>query len=135
MHRLIYVSESKLSGIATDAEVSQMVGLAQKRNAELNVTGALMFTGTHFAQVLEGPQSAIEELMISISRDLRHSSILITDKSRITSRQFPTWQLAYQGPSQFVSFHLTRLLHPTPASEQKRATEWLIQLAIEFTNA
>lgn len=132
MERLIYVSESNIEESEADAVVAQMVANAQSRNAQLNVTGALIFTGTHFAQVLEGCKKAIDEVMASIQRDSRHSAVTVVDRSPISERQFPNWAMAYQGPSQFVSRHVARLIHTTPGTEQKKATEWLTQISLEF---
>lgn len=132
MERLIYVSESNLEETEADAVVAQMVANSQSRNAQLNLTGALIFTGTHFAQVLEGCKTAIDEVMTSIQRDRRHGAVTIVDRSPISERQFLHWAMAYQGPSQFILRHVTRLMHTTPGTEQKMATEWLTQLAREF---
>lgn len=132
MERLIYVSESKIEEADVDAIIAQIVEDSQKRNAKLNLTGALIFTGTHFAQVLEGCKQAIDDLMASVYRDPRHGTVTIVDRTSITERQFSHWAMAYQGPSQFVSRHVTRLIHTTKGVEQKRATEWLTQLAREF---
>ena len=132
MQRLLYVSESKLVDADVEASISKIVAVAQQRNGLLNVTGALIFTGTHFAQVLEGCEKAIDELMSSIYNDERHGAVWIVDRTAITERQFSNWAMAYQGPSQFVSGHVTRLFHPTSETEQQRATSWLVKLAREF---
>lgn len=133
MERLIYVSESKLKDCDADAVIVRIVAESQKRNAELNLTGALIFTGTHFAQVLEGCQKSIDELMSSLYHDNRHEAVWIVDRSPITTRQFSTWAMAYHGPSQFVSRHVTRLFEPTSETEHRRATNWLVELAQEFS--
>lgn len=132
MERLLYVSKSKIKMGDVHAVVSDIVAKAEEWNVDHNLTGALIFTGTHFAQVLEGSQKDIDEVMVKINNDARHESVSVIDRSPITERQFPHWAMAYQGPSQFVSRHVTRLLHATSGLEQKRATDWLIQLAHEF---
>ena len=132
MERLLYVSNSKIKEAEVDAVVSHIVTKAEEWNVDHNLTGALIFTGTHFAQVLEGRQKDIDEVMVIIRNDPRHGSISVINRSPITERQFPCWAMAYQGPSQFVSRHVTRLLQATPGLEQQRATDWLIQLAHEF---
>ena len=132
MQRLIYVSKSKVKAADARAVIAQIIAGSDKRNSYLEVTGALIFSGAHFAQVLEGSQKAINELMISINNDTRHEAISVVDRSSITERQFSRWAMAYQGPSQFVSRHVTRLFDTTPGADQKRATHWLTQLAREF---
>ena len=135
MERLLYISESRLEPSETKPSVSQIVADAQVRNSEFEITGALLFTGTHFAQILEGPQGSIQQLMSSIQDDSRHRNIVIVDHSPIEARRFPDWKMAYQGPSEFVSRHVVRLLHSPSQSEQRRATEWLTELAHEFSTA
>jgi hypothetical protein len=133
MQRLLYVSESRLAEADAQSMVSQIVAHAQINNALSGITGALIFTGQHFAQVLEGPEDAINTVMAYIHTDTRHGNIMVVDKSPITRRLFADWQMAYQGPSQFVSRHVTRLLHAISQSDRKRAAEWLTELAREFT--
>ena len=132
MERLLYVSESKIKKADFETVVAGIVAKSVDWNTEHNLTGALIFTGTHFAQVLEGSQKDIDEVMSIITSDPRHGSIRVVDRSSITERQFPNWAMAYQGPSQFVSRHVTRLLNATSGLEKRRATDWLIQLAHEF---
>ena len=133
MERLIYVSDSKIEDGDVDAVIAKIIAKSQKRNSQLDLTGALIFTGTHFAQVLEGDQKAIDELMSSLYHDERHEAVWIVDRSPITERQFSRWAMAYHGPSQFVSRHVTRLFEPSSQTEHQRATSWLIELAREFS--
>ncbi len=133
MERLIYVSESKIEDGDADAVIAKIIAKSQKRNSQLDLTGALIFTGTHFAQILEGGQTAIDELMSSLYYDERHEAVWIVERSPITERQFSRWAMAYHGPSQFVSRHVTQLFEPSSQTEQKRATNWLIELAREFS--
>ena len=132
MERLLYVSKSNIKEIDVLAVVSHVVAKAAEWNIDHDLTGALIFTGTHFAQVLEGSPKDIDDVMVIITNDPRHGSVSVINRSPITERQFPHWAMAYQGPSQFVSRHVTRLLHATSGLEKQRATDWLIQLAHEF---
>ena len=132
MERLLYVSKSKIEKAEAFAVVARIVMKSKEWNIDHNLTGALIFTGTHFAQVLEGSQQDIDDVMVIIKSDPRHEEVSVINRSPITERQFPTWVMAYQGPSQFVSRHVTRLLHATSGLEQQRATDWLIQIAHEF---
>lgn len=132
MQRLLYVSESRIKEADAQAVVSQIVAHAQVKNARHGLTGALIFTGEHFAQVLEGCQEAIDTVMTYIMTDPRHGAVTIVDRSAVSARIFAQWQMAYQAPSQFVSRHVTRLLHATSQSEKQRAAEWLTELTREF---
>ena len=133
MHRLLYVSESTAEPSKKDLMIEQLVAQAQVKNAQINVTGALIFTGSHFAQVLEGPSETLHILMASINNDRRHTNVVLVDKFPVPSRLFPSWDMAYQGPNQFVSRHVTKLLDATSKSDRRRAGEWITELALGFS--
>jgi hypothetical protein len=95
---LLYVSRRQ----ATEADIRDIVETARVRNARLQVTGALIATDTHFAQVLEGSRAAINELMDSILRDRRHEQIDVVQDRQADQRGFPTWSMAYSGRSVFA---------------------------------
>lgn len=133
MQRLLYVSESHISPSDAATAVSAIVKLAEIKNDQIGVTGALIFTGQHFAQVLEGSVDAISLLMDNICNDARHSNILIACKAPVTSRQFSNWSMAYYGSTPFVSRQITSLLEATSSSGLKLAAARLITLAYEFS--
>lgn len=135
MERLLYISESRLNRTDAALSITPIIEISQIRNTKLAITGALLFTGVHFAQILEGPSDSLEQLMCSIRNDGRHANVAVIDQSPIVMRRFPDWKMAYHGPSQFVSRHVIRLLQHTSPSEQRRATEWLTQLAHELSTA
>jgi hypothetical protein len=106
---LLYVSNSLLRMPDEEHELRHIVAVARERNGRLGVTGALVFTGHHFAQVLEGSAAAVDELMTSICRDRRHSGIDIVEVIELPARRFAAWSLAYSGPSTYVDRHITPL--------------------------
>jgi len=129
---LLYISRSKIPLPDAVAGVHDIVATALSRNPTLGITGALLFTGDHFAQVLEGDGGSIEILMADICRDPRHDKIAIVHQGRLAKRRFADWSLAYMGPSQFVSRHVTRLLNEPSPAQQRRAAGWLNELLWEF---
>ena len=135
MERLLYISESRIEPTNAQPIVMQIVSQSVYNNAQREITGALLFTGTHFAQILEGTQRSIEQLMSVLIADPRHQNVRIIERSPISIRKFSDWKMAYYGPSQFVSRHVLRLLNENTQSEQRRATEWLTELAHEFSIA
>lgn len=135
MERLLYISESQIEPTDAQTVAEQIISVAVHKNAEMDLTGALLFTGTHFAQILEGTPRSIEQLMSSLEKDQRHRNIRIVEQSPIADRRFPDWKMAYFGPSQFVSRHISRLLNDNTQSERRRAAGWLTELAHEFSIA
>ena len=130
---LLYVSLSAVAPEEANRVVGEIVAAALVHNRAQNITGALLFTGTHFAQVLEGERAALDPLMASIRSDPRHSQVLVVDRHVTEARRFAGWSLAYGGPSQFVSGHVTRLLaQPSPLAHS-RAADWLADLLREFS--
>jgi hypothetical protein len=108
INSLLYVSRSLLRLPDQAEEIDNIVAVARTRNADMDITGALAFTETHFAQVLEGSQDALEELMKSIRRDWRHTDIQVTQAETLGDRRFPDWRMAYSGPSVFVTNRTSR---------------------------
>jgi len=57
---LIY--RSRLSPDFDPSKLGELVCVAQSRNAKLQISGILLFDGTHFLQVLEGPLTHVNSL-------------------------------------------------------------------------
>lgn len=84
--RLHYVSRAAAE-LAPGA-VQDLLAWSIAFNARAGITGALIATGTHFSQVLEGPASAVEPLMASIARDPRHRDVRMLYESTTAARRF-----------------------------------------------
>lgn len=132
---LLYVSTSTLPPGTAGVEVDRIVEKAQRNNVLLNLTGALLFTGTHFAQVLEGDDADIDILLKVVMDDPRHRDVMIVDRSTVAARRFPDWRMAYSGPSKFVAKFVSRLLQSSTETEHDRASAWLKDLMREFSKA
>jgi len=131
---LIYVSYCQIKQSDSSTEVHNIVQASVRRNASLNITGALLFTGEHFAQILEGIEPAVIELVDAIRRDPRHDQMQIIDQGPIDRRLFAKWSLAYFGPSKFVSDHVNRLLDSASPNQRLRALRDLEYLIREFAS-
>lgn len=129
---LVYLSRSTEQPSVANGCVEQIVATARARNPSLGLTGALLFTGEHFAQVLEGPTASIDRLMARIAKDPRHDQLMVVARQPIAERRFGQWSMAYSGPSQFVARHVTRLLTNPAPPEQGRSVNWLNDLMWEF---
>ncbi len=103
MHSLLYVSQRTQPLWSGSADIDAIVAVSRLRNARLKVTGALVATPTHFAQMLEGSKTAIAALMASIEADPRHSAISRIDFAPKPRRDLSRWSLAYSGDSTYVS--------------------------------
>jgi Sensors of blue-light using FAD len=92
-YRLIYRSHSKLA-TKDEAGLADILKVARANNAVLGVTGALMLYDDWFAQVLEGPQAAVETLYARIKRDDRHDAIRLNEAGPAPKRLFGKWAMA-----------------------------------------
>ncbi|SQC94153.1 Blue light- and temperature-regulated antirepressor YcgF [Cedecea neteri] len=54
----------------------EMVSVANAKNIEADVTGILLFNGTHFFQLLEGPEEGVQKIYRAICKDDRHYNIV-----------------------------------------------------------
>ncbi|EPY2902372.1 diguanylate phosphodiesterase [Cronobacter sp. 153480017-3] len=83
---LIY--RSRLKGDIDQASLQVIVRQAQTRNAQMQVSGILVFDGHQFLQVLEGPLHAVEALFGRISQDERHDFVVELMRDYAPRRHF-----------------------------------------------
>lgn len=87
---LFYISRS----LATPEQTEQILAHARDSNRRRGVTGALLFTGGHFAQVLEGSAEALAATIAAIEADSRHEAVTRLIEGDITQRRFADWTMA-----------------------------------------
>ena len=56
--------------------LQEMVAAANIKNGESDVTGILLFNGTHFFQLLEGPEESVQRIYATICQDTRHYNLV-----------------------------------------------------------
>lgn len=128
---LLYVSRSLIEG-DVDNVVHSIIERARCQNAAVQITGAMLFTGSRFAQILEGPAAAVLELIGQIVADERHTDILLVQVKSLESRVFSKWSMAYAGPSVFVQRNVNRAMVPPPGASKPDPLP-LIRLLTEFS--
>lgn len=97
LSRLVYSSRSLLKGTAEEclAEVADILRASRANNPKAGLTGVLLFDGTNFLQVLEGPIAEIERLHETITCDRRHEDITLIDLVSIETRDYDAWSMAF----------------------------------------
>ena len=77
LYNLAYISKNVIRGSPEEvgAALRDILAAAQKNNPALGVTGALLYSGGYFCQVIEGPQAVLEELFETIQMDGRHGDV------------------------------------------------------------
>ncbi|WP_034913171.1 diguanylate phosphodiesterase [Erwinia sp. 9145] len=69
-------------------KLEEMVVIANKVNELYDITGILLFNGTHFFQVLEGPEEAVRTIYGRICEDERHHNVVELMRDYAPSRRF-----------------------------------------------
>ena len=93
LRRVFYVSRS----LSTPSQIQRILVSARRNNTAGEITGALLFSGGFFAQVLEGRSGTVGALMATIGADPRHDGVTVLLDTPIDARRFPGWSLAYVG--------------------------------------
>lgn len=125
-HSIVYISTPTFAPYQAAGMVRAIVGHAQRRNADRGVTGTLIATEHHFAQVIEGRRDATQPLMENILLDPRHCDVTIVQHQIDAGRRFREWSLAYHGNSAYFEGFIRALL---PGREQRRGdVERLVDL-------
>jgi hypothetical protein len=105
LYRLIYRSREVIAEVVPDAvteaslqrELRAIVSTARWRNKDDNLTGALLFTGGGFAQVLEGRREVVERTFERIAADRRHTDVTVLSFTPTPQRSFPDWPMGFCG--------------------------------------
>jgi len=105
-----------------------VVRVSQAHNRPARITGALIATRDHFAQILEGPDAAVTALMDRIARDGRHSDVSVLNDMAIEDRLFAQWSMAYSGPSTYVARAIEPLIRASDLRGQAAAIARLTEL-------
>jgi hypothetical protein len=89
-------------GVGKDIRAS-----ARSRNHRAGISGALLFNGSAFAQVLEGPLDAVEAIFEAIQCDDRHSDVVMLRNAAAEARVFSGWSMAYVDPDAVLGLSQT----------------------------
>ena len=73
--QLLYVSH--LASHCDFSVVKEIVDVARRSNPALGITGALLFDGERFCQLLEGGEPEVRALMSRIAADSRHTGVRV----------------------------------------------------------
>ena len=88
---LTYISRSAPDLTPQDVDAIHRAALTY--NPLDGITGLLVFNGDGFMQIIEGAESAIDDLMTRITADIRHVDLEVRDRRSLTERCFPHWTM------------------------------------------
>ena len=92
---LIYVS--KESKKLNEDEINQILKTSWSNNSDNNVTGMLLYVEGRFFQVLEGEIEVIDKLFATISKDSRHTNVVVVDQGELDKRIFENWKMKFNA--------------------------------------
>lgn len=98
LHEILYCSV-----LAPDQPaniVGQIVTRARARNAELKISGVLVFDGLRFCQHLEGPRTEITRVMDRIGQDPRHVDVRVVYDGQLAERRYGRFEMGYSDSEQ-----------------------------------
>ncbi|MFK7977132.1 MAG: BLUF domain-containing protein [Halioglobus sp.] len=81
----------------TQDDILALLDKCRKNNAELGVTGMLLYEDGSFFQVLEGKPQVVDALLQKIQKDERHSQVTKLIYEEIELRDFGEWTMGYSG--------------------------------------
>lgn len=106
---IIYISSAT---VTFDGDsLCELAEHAQKRNAELDVTGYLFFDDGQFIQYIEGPRKSTVDLMGRIEHDSRHEVRKVLTDHEVAQRRFPDWRMARVTVRSMISLELVLREH------------------------
>ena len=92
MQQIIYTSRP----FGFDASVlAGILSVARSKNAQEDITGALICRPDVYVQLLEGPVERVEKLLDKICEDDRHVEVKVLVRSKIEERLFPEWSMKH----------------------------------------
>lgn len=108
LYNLAYISKNAINGSTDDvkAEITNILAAAHRNNPAHGVTGALLYSGGYFCQVIEGSEVVLEELFESIQMDRRHSDVTVLHFKPVEARGFSEWAMALAGIEDHMRFDI-----------------------------
>jgi hypothetical protein len=128
LYSIAYISKNTIPGTRqeVEAQLADILASARKNNEALNVTGALLYSGGYFCQVLEGEEETLENLFETIQMDNRHGDVTVLHFEEIESRGFGDWAMALAGIEDKLRFDIDGILHSKDELKMKETGRHLV---------
>ena len=92
LKQVIYVSEKTDT---SSASLTDIYDISQKNNSESGISGCLLIGSNSYLQLLEGPDSAVENLYSKIKMDSRHKKVKKLFEQHIEEKLFSLWSMKF----------------------------------------
>jgi len=127
IERLIYRSQIT-RGLDPRAVLESILKSSERRNPPSGIVGALAFSGQTFVQALEGAPPMIDELMVRISADNRHTDIRILTRTPIVTSMFEHWSMAKTDLSQLAAGSFNALVNEADGEQLTSMLHYLASI-------
>jgi hypothetical protein len=77
-------------------DIQSLLHQSRQYNAQVGITGVLLYIRGHIIQVLEGDKTAVKDLFARIKLDPRHTQVTCVLNKSIDERLFSEWSMGYQ---------------------------------------
>lgn len=79
----------------SEQRVDDILVTARRKNAEVGITGLLLFNGRNFMQLIEGETDRLRDLLGSLAVDPRHTGMTLLQDRRVSERACPGWAMNF----------------------------------------
>ena len=108
MRQVFYVSDSLVG--TESRELDAILERSQNNNTVDGITGLLWTDGKRFAQVIEGDDGAIEELMGRLKADPRHANLRVLEHySGVRERLYGAWAMVQPAQEPLAEIYERRV--------------------------
>lgn len=136
LSQLAYISRSDIKGSTAEIEkqISAILKQSQANNKEHEITGALLYSGGYFCQVIEGPEAEVLARFKRIQSDSRHKGVTVLHYLQIDDRAFPEWAMAYAGIHNKLHFNIEEIRDSKDELKAREAGKKLINFLDTLLN-
>lgn len=136
LFQLAYISRSSIAGSPEEIEkqVNAILHQSQTNNKSHDITGALLYSGGYFCQVIEGPEDEVLARFKTIQTDSRHKNVKILHYHQIDERGFSEWAMAYAGIDDSLRPNIDDIKDSTDEIKIKATGKVLVQTLDKLLN-
>ena len=124
----IFISERLTDRVLPKEELNQLVVELTERNAGLGIRGAFLIANRHTAQIMEGPEAVVDDLVARILSDPRHHRGIVIERKPIDGYRFVDWRLVYRGSATYIDQKIATVLEKQDALAKADDTRELYDL-------
>ena len=84
--------------------LSRLICHIYLNNQTNDITGILIFKDNQFTQILEGQESSVEKIWLTIQKDERHTDLQLLSKESIEMRSFIKWSMLFPESEKVIEY-------------------------------